>query len=310
MRSACRSVRSGPLDGAKLAEAEALLRGADFFCDFVQAPADLAFFNHVEFQFRSAIATPWEENNQVFGKLFKAGPDWRQRPSVVLLHGWNGELGYRLQFPWLARWLTGAGINTAMLELPYHARRKPRVAGAVTNFISHDLLRMTEATRQAIADARAVVAWLAAQGSPAVGVWGISLGAWLGALVASCEPRVAYAVLMTPVVRMDLAIAELPFCAPVRQSLQGAPLKLDRLNPAALRPRAGAQGILIVESAHDVFVPTHTVEELWEHWGRPEIWRVPHGHISVLGSLPVMRRTVRWIARRVHLTKPPCSGVS
>jgi pimeloyl-ACP methyl ester carboxylesterase len=298
MRSACRSVRCGPAGSGRLAEAAALLRAPDFFCDFAGAPADLAFSNVTDFHFRSAITTPWDENNQVFGKFFKTGAAWREHPTVVLLHGWNGELGYRFQFPWLARRLRRAGLNTAMLELPYHGRRRPRAPGATDNFISHDLLRMAEATRQALADARALVAWSCAQGSPTVGVWGISLGAWLAALLAGCDPRVQWTVLMSPVVRLDLAIAGLPFCAPIRQSLAGQPWAPERLDPAGHRPRAGPASVLIIECVHDLFAPPHTIEALWEAWERPEIWRLPHGHISVLGSLFVMERTVRWLARR------------
>src|SRR5437764_6794844 len=72
-----------------------------------------------------------------------------------------------------------------MFEFPYHGRGRPRGPGAIQNFISYDLLHMLEATRQALADARALMGWLAGQGSPAVGVWGISLGAWLAGLLIS-----------------------------------------------------------------------------------------------------------------------------
>src|SRR5437667_417504 len=79
-----------------------------------------------------------------------------------------------------------AGINTARIELPYHAHRKPSPG---INFISVDLPQMIEATRQAISDTRALLGWLREQGCPSVGVWGISLGAWIGGLVACSEPR-------------------------------------------------------------------------------------------------------------------------
>ncbi len=304
IRSACRSVRCGPADCAHVAEAESLLGHADFFSNGIEAPADLTFTNSREFRFRSPVETPWAENNLVYGKLFRAGREWQHRPSVLLLHGWNGELGYRWQFPWLARRLARAGLNAAMLELPYHARRKPRAAGAITNFISHDLLRMVEATRQAIADTRALAAWLAGQAAPAVGVWGISMGAWLAGLLAGCEPRVKCTVLMSPVVEMDRAVAELAFCEPIRHSLNGRALQDRRLNPASYLPQAGPESVLIVESFYDLFAPPETIEHLWQSWRQPEIWRLPHGHISILMSLPVMERTVRWVARKVAVLSP------
>jgi pimeloyl-ACP methyl ester carboxylesterase len=244
------------------------------------------------------VATPWAENNVVFGKLYRAGRKWQERPSVILLHGWNGELGYRWQFPWLAWRLVRSGVNAAMIELPYHNRRKPCAAGAITNFISHDLLRMVEATQQAVADTRALMGWLLGEGSPVVGLWGLSLGGWLAGLVACHDARARFAVLMTPVVRMDRAVRDLAFCEPIRRSLEGTSIRLDPLNLASHFPRTGPETILLVESQHDLFAPPETIEELWSAWRRPEIWRLKHGHISILISLPVMERTVKWIARK------------
>jgi pimeloyl-ACP methyl ester carboxylesterase len=279
-------------------EAAALLKQSEFLSRAVQAPADLYFFNAREFRFKSAVSTPWAENNVVYGKLFRAGKDWRTRPSVVLLHGWNGELGYYYQFPPLAWRLVRAGINVAMIELPYHARRKPAENGAIRNFISHNLHRMVEATYQATSDIRGVMEWLAKQGSPSVGLWGISLGAWLGGLVSCHEPATKFAVLMSPVVRMDRAVQDLPFCAPVRQSLAQVPLPLDPFNLISYRPVPGLKHILMIESRFDLFAEVETIEELWEAWGRPDIWRLRHGHISILASPIVMERTVRWVAKR------------
>jgi hypothetical protein len=45
-----------------------------------------------------------------------------------------------------------------------------------------------------------------------------------------------------------------------------------------------------------LFAPIATVEELCETWGGPELWRIQHGHISVLMSMPVMERAIRWVA--------------
>src|SRR4051794_21485284 len=69
-------------------EAAALMRKSEFLSRQVEAPQDLYFFNTREFRFTSSISTPWAENNVVYGKLFRAGANWRDRPSIVLLHGW------------------------------------------------------------------------------------------------------------------------------------------------------------------------------------------------------------------------------
>jgi pimeloyl-ACP methyl ester carboxylesterase len=265
---------------------------------------DLTFQSAHTFQFTSPRTAVWPENQVVHGKLYRAGKNWRHRPSVIMLHGWNGELGYWWQFPYLAWRLNRHGINAVMFELPYHAQRKPRSPEAITNFISHDLISMIEATRQAMADARALLGWLAEQGSPAIGFWGVSLGAWLAGLLACHEPRAGFAVLLTPVNRMDRAIRELAFCEAIRRSLGNNVLPMDSLNLRSYRPLLDPEDILLVQSRYDLFAPSETVEELWQAWNHPPLWRFRHGHISILMSLPVMERTVRWIARRALPTLP------
>jgi len=279
-----------------IAALEELLRRPDLFTTPVEPARDLTFQSRHAFQFTSPIEPSAPENKIVHGKFFPAGRNWQGKPSVILLHGWNGELGYWRQFPYLAWRLNRHGLNAAMFELPYHAQRKPQSGDGIRNFISHDLVRMIEATQQALADARALLGWLKAQGSPCVGFWGISLGAWLAGLLACHEPRTAGAVLMTPVNRMDRAIRELDFCKPIRRSLDGAAISLDRLNLLYHRPLIPPEKILLVQSRYDLFAPPETVEELWHAWNHPQMWRVRHGHISILMSLPVMERTVRWIA--------------
>jgi hypothetical protein len=250
------------------------------------------------FQFPSPLQTASARNNTVYGRLLKAAEPWQNRPTAILLHGWNAELCYRYRFPYLASRLRRFGINTAIIELPYHMHRRP-LMGPVTDFISSDLNRMLEATRQATMEVRALCRWLQAQGSMALGVWGFSLGAWLAGLVARVEPSLRCAVLTTPIARMDQAIAQLPFCEPVRRGLNGRTVDLEDLNLASRSPSLDPGNILLVESRHDLFAPAETIEQLWEAWRRPEIWRVPHGHITVLASLPVTARTIRWIHSRI-----------
>ena len=292
------SVRRSPVIVRSGAELAAALSSCEWTTEFVTPPTDLALTERMAFHFTSLLATPWPANNTVHGRLFPCGADWRQRPTVVLLHGWNGELQFATHFPYWARKLRRVGVNAAMIELPYHGRRRPRGPGAVTNFISGDVLRVLEATRQALADVRALVAWLAGQGCPAVGLWGVSLGAWLSGLLACIEPRLQFAVLLSPVADIERAVGELAFCEPIRRALANTPVPLRALNLAAQQPRLPPDRILILKSEHDLLAPAQTIEELWEAWRRPELWRLPHGHISVLLDWVVLERTVRWIGKK------------
>src|SRR5204862_2912289 len=109
-----------------------------------------------------------------------------------------------------------------------------------------------------------------------------------------------FAVLLTPIARMDQAIQELPFCESIRCSLQNASLPLERLNLASHTPLVPRENVLIVEARHDLFAPAETVEALWHAWSEPEIWRLAHGHISMLLSPLVLRRIVKWIQTKAR----------
>ena len=294
------SVHRGYGAAGQVAEVESLLEEPDFFGDSVTAPQDLRFVSKRAFQFTSPVVSPWKRNNTVHGRLFTTGRRWQDKPVAVLIHGWNMQAGYHVLLPHLARRLTKQGVNVAMFALPYHTRRKPRGRKSIHNFLSGDLVHVVQAAHQSLADARALIAWLEEQGCPRIGLWGISLGAWLSGLLACEDARLDCAVLMSPVSRMDRVIAELGFCAPIRRSLGGARVRLDPLNLANRKLRLAPADVLLVASQHDLFAPIGTVEDLCEAWGGTELWRLRHGHISVLMSMPVMERTVGWVSRKMQ----------
>jgi hypothetical protein len=48
----------------------------------------------------------------------------------------------------------------------------------------------------------------------------------------------------------------------------------------------------------------HPWPELWQRWGQPEIWRLPHGHISGLFVPGLTGRVFDWLAPRLEKTTP------
>jgi dienelactone hydrolase len=297
MRSACGSVLPSPDGQSHANEAAAFLKRPDFFTPEV-GPADVQLDEqHHRFQFASPFQSEVPENNLVRGKFDLAGADWRTRPSVILLHGWNAELQYQLQLPGWSRQLARAGVNAFRFELPYHGSRRPSAAGTIRNFFSGNLLHVATATHQALAETRALALWLRAQGSPTVGIWGVSLGAWLAGLATAHQAEFDLGVLLTPVARMDRALEELPFCAAIRSSLQGVSGSFPPLNLISHPARLPRGRLLVVDAELDLFVTRETVNELVAAHGA-ELWRVRHGHISVLFSGKLMRRIGRWIAEK------------
>jgi dienelactone hydrolase len=288
-------------------EARRLLGSPDFFAENTPAAA-MTFTGGKNFQFPSPVVTASAENNLVTGRISRCGRHWRNRPAVVMLHGWNDRWGYRYRFPWLARRFNRRGINSAMFELPYHFQRRPR-AGLVRNFVSEDLGRTMEAAHQALAEINALVNWLLGQGCPRVSLLGLSLGAWLAGLAACHDARLACAVLITPVSRMDRLIDEVAFCRPIREALKTQPMDLSRLNLASCKPKLTRGCLLMVEADYDVFVPKETTQELWQAWGNPELWSLPHGHITVLGSSSMFKRAAKWVSVRMRVPDMTQGGI-
>jgi pimeloyl-ACP methyl ester carboxylesterase len=283
------------------------LESPDFFGDKAPLPV-VSFTGGKNFQFPSPVSTDCHENNLVRGRMSRCGQHWRKRPAVVLLHGWNDRWGYRYRFPWLARHFVRRGINSVMFELPYHYQRRPG-EGERRNFISEDVGRTMEAAHQALAEINSMVNWLLAQGCPRVSLLGFSLGAWLGGLAVCHNPRICCAVLITPVSRIDRMIDDTAFCEPLRRALISKPMDLNPLNLGFHKPKLTRGNMLLVVAEHDMFVPAETSEELWEAWGNPELWSLPQGHITMLGSSSMMKRAGKWIGARLKIPEAFGDGI-
>jgi dienelactone hydrolase len=281
-----------------LEEAQRLLQHPDFFAPAIK-PAALEFHGPLHFRFDSALPGAHATNNVVHGRFYKRAKDWRKRPAIILLHGWNDFLNHQFRFPGWGRQLNKMGVNVMTLQLPYHFDRRPRELGAWGNFLCADVFRTVGATAQALADIRSVIEWLLANHCPGVGLWGVSMGGWLAGLTLCHDSRIQAAVLTVPVARLDQLIAEVAFCDTIRSALQGRPVDLRKLNLTANTPMIDRSKILLIEAEYDLFVARETVEELWQAWERPEIWRLRHGHISVLAAPGLFKRAARWVSAKL-----------
>lgn len=310
LKSASRSLRSYR-GAARCGESAGELAGDSLIATEAPPAAVLEFDDGEAFGYRSPVESASTHNNTVRGRFVEgrrpSGGRRESSPAVILLHGWNGEYGYRFHFPLLVRAFARQGLSVAMFELPYHGSRKP-TSGRLRNFLSGDLAHMIESTQQSIADIRALVGWLEGRGYGPISFWGMSLGAWLGGLAASVDDRISIGVLVAPVPRIDHAIENLEFCRHIRETMEGQHSAAAELNLKVRKPLIRRENLLIVEPVYDLFAPVETVEEMWRAWGKPEIWRVKHGHISVLLSVEVMIGTGRWLRRKSLASAPACGS--
>ena len=299
----------------RLEEAIQFLNGPDFIFAESQ-PAKIEFISDQTGDFRFPTPRPsgFVENNTVYGRLYRCKEHWQARPTIILLHGGNvmfgrrSSLGYRFKYPRMARRCNRAGFNAVTLELPYNFQRHPRQFSATKSI---DYLRMAEAVAQAIAEIRALTGWLLKEGSPAVALWGGSLGGWLAGLTVCRDKRLAAVVMTAPTVHSNSSYADWIANRKAREAWQ-AVLQADEaldttpFNLLSSKPVIPREKILLIGGIHDLLCPMKPIDELRQLWGQPDIWRLPHGHIStaVIASMPGLSgRVLRWLSPRVLANK-------
>jgi pimeloyl-ACP methyl ester carboxylesterase len=299
---------SDSMQHPRLEEALEFLKGPEFIPNESQ-PARLEFDpeeSGMHFRFPSPRPGNCAENNIVHGRLYRCGERWRERPVVILLHGSGDSLNYKFGFPLIARRCNRAGFNAASLVAPYHFQRRPRQLGGLLGY--SDCLQFAEATAQAIAEIRALTGWLLGKGCPAVALWGYSMGAWYAGMAVCHDARLAAVVLGATCARMN-PWAEQRAVNPrvqarllmVRGLCEG--LNLTAMNLLTTQPVIPSKNILMLEALHDSMIcPKDDTEDLWQAWGQPDIWRLPHGHVGVCcGFVPGLPgRVLHWLAPRLN----------
>ena len=124
--------------------------------------------------FTSAIRSPYEENNTVYGQIFRGK---RKVPAVLLLPNWNakwhGQRG-------LCEWLQRLGITVVKMSMPYHDRRMVRGHERADQLVGPNVGLTLQANRQAVQDAKLCLRWLEQEGFTKIGILGTSIGSSIG----------------------------------------------------------------------------------------------------------------------------------
>jgi hypothetical protein len=290
-------LRHAPRPKWKLEESLEFLNGPDFI-PAASDPAQIEFDGPRHFKFSTPRPCEFAENNVVHGRLYRCAERWQERPVIILLDG-NPAVGYHTGFPLIARWFNRAGFNAALLVAPYHLQRRPRRP------IEENCLEFARAMAQNVAEIRALTGWLLDEGCPSVALQGFSFGGWVAGLTACSDARISCAVMTVP------GVAFRQFSSPpvvwrrVRESLQALrpaheAMDTTRLNLTLSTPVIPKKNILLIEGVYDLFGNPQLIEELWQKWEQPEIWRMPHGHVSTQLVLGLMGRVLRWLAPRLE----------
>ena len=295
--SAVIGLKHAPRPKWKLEEALEFLNGPDFL-PAASDPAQIEFDGPRNFRFSTPLPGKVEENNIVYGRLYRCAERWQERPVIILLDG-AFNAGYHWLLPLLARRFNRAGFNAATLVAAYNLQRRPRRP------IEDNCLEFTREMAQNVAEIRALTGWLLNEGCPSVGLAGGSFGGWTAGLTACSDTRIACAVLTFPAVRMTHSPLPVVWrrVRQTFQSLRPAQEAMDatRLNLIISTPVIPKENILLIEGIHDLLAERQPIEELWQKWKQPEIWRLPHGHISGWFVPGLMGRVLRWLSPRLNL---------
>jgi dienelactone hydrolase len=292
------SIRKLNKADSKLAEALELLNGPNFI-PIESRPAQIEFKSDVHFKFPTPRPCDIAENNIVDGRLYRRTKNWQKHPVIILLHGGGDFVNHRFRFPCMVPACHRAGFNVATLVAPYHFQRNALPLGKWNH------LRTAEGFAQGVAEIRALTGWLLEQGCPAVTLFGISLGGWFAGLAACRDARLNSIVLAVPGVRTDYRATrgEKVIWKSVREALKtqsAAREALDRtpINLTLSKPVIPKENILLIQGMYDLFVEPEATEKLWQLWEQPEIWRLPHGHVSWMFAPGVTNRVLCWLTQR------------
>jgi hypothetical protein len=212
----------------------------------------------------------------------------RPRPWLVCIPG------YRMGSPLVdftafrARWLhKGLGLNVAIPVMPLHGPRRSGWRGG-DGYFAGDFVDTLHALAQALWDVRRLVGWLQDGGAPAVGLYGISLGSYTTALVASFADDLDCAIAGIPatdfmrLVRSHVPKVVLRGAEMVGLSVERLEKLLSVVSPFSFRPRLARRRRFLYAGVRDRLAPPDHARDLWRHWEEPRIGWYSGGHVSFL----------------------------
>jgi hypothetical protein len=201
-------------------------------------------------------------------------------PAALLLHGFSSSKERMAHS--VGRALLDRGVASLALDLPFHGEREGD-SGA----LSSNPLALVGAWKTAVAEARAAVAWLAAQSetdAARIGVVGYSLGGFLALMTAAEEPRLRAIALA--------AAGDLPDRTPY------AALVRTLVDPQRAAARLAGRPLLLVNGRRDTTTRPEQAERLFAAADEPKtmVW-YDGGHWPPPSAID---QAADWTAARLH----------
>jgi hypothetical protein len=177
------------------------------------------------------------------------------------------------------------GWNVVLPSLPLHGLRGVgRMSGG--EVLAPDYLRIVHLLAQGVWDVRRIIAWIRARGGTQIALYGISLGAYVSALVSALEDDLAGVIAGIPAV--DFANLARDH-EPRRLRRYGSDARVDwghvrqathAVSPLAFAPRVPRERRFIFAGTADRVARPDQARALWRHWDRCTIHWFAGGHVA------------------------------
>ncbi len=209
----------------------------------------------------------------------------RPTTAVILVHGYTAGQYVLEQRLWASGWMYRLGYDVAHFTLPFHGLRGDPLR-PFPPFPNADPRLTIDGFRQALGDLRDFIEWLFARGHEQVGVMGMSLGGYTTALLATLEPRLAFAVPVIPLASIaDFARDQGRLSRdPTEAEREHAALELAYrvVSPLHRAPVVAPERVQLIAARGDRITPVAHARRLAEHFGANlRLW--PGGHILQFG---------------------------
>lgn len=227
------------------------------------------------------------QNQISYVRLWEHAEPNPHRKTIVAIHGWTMGDQRTNSLAFLPGLFFSLGCNVAIVELPFHGRRKPdNVDDSVPLFPSADPIRTCVAMAHAVHDLRTLASFLGSRGHAHISCIGMSLGAYVGLLWCSLD-AIERGVFLVPLVSMgDMAweLVRLKYLEE-RDIPNGLtkPLLRDMFAdhyPLSRMPATPEDSILVIGGRGDHLVPRNQISLLRERWPHARVTWASGGHAA------------------------------
>lgn len=209
------------------------------------------------------------------------------RPWLVAVHGQGMGRPADVKMLRVRHLHEVLGINVALPVLPLHG---PRACGfspyrqfASNIFATNNVLGLT----QSVWDVRRLLQWLRDdQQAPAVGLLGVSLGAYVINLLSTVEGDLTCLIAVVPISDLAASMRDAAPITPRKRRLHReihdhrSALVHRVVSPLARPCLVPHERRHIVAGQVDRIAPPRGAAQLWHHWDEPSIAWCPRGHVT------------------------------